>query len=105
MNAVLAVLGLGLGSWLLRTMFVLVVPAERLPQGLREGLTHLAPAALAALVAVEIAGAATGLDLVRIVVLLGSLALAGLAVRLTGSVGLAVTIGLGAALVIDFAPL
>jgi len=102
--AVLAVVGLGLGSWLLRALFIVMVPADLLPRALRDGLTHLAPAALAALVAVEVAGASRGLDLARTLVLLVSVAVAGLAVRLTGSVGLAVTIGLGAALVIDLVP-
>ena len=105
MTAVVAMVGLGLGSWVLRALFILMIPAERLPQALRDGLTHLAPAALAALVAVEVAGAAAGLDVAGTVLMLGSLAVAGFVVRLTGSVGLAVTIGLGAALVIDFVPL
>lgn len=103
MTALLAMLALAIGSWVMRALFIVLVPAERLPEAVRESLTHLAPAVLAALVAVEVAGATHGLDLVGVLVMLGAVALAGVAARLTGSLGLAVFIGLGAALVLDLA--
>jgi branched-subunit amino acid transport protein len=40
----------------LRTVLVTVVPAHRLPPALRRALAHLAPAALAALVATAVVG-------------------------------------------------
>ena len=51
----LAVLLLGaVGTYLLRVTFILVVPAHRLPQRLRNALQLVGPAALAALVATDI---------------------------------------------------
>ena len=99
--ALVAMAGLALASWLMRAMFIVLIPAERLPQGLRDGLTHLAPAVLAALVTVEVAGAVQGLDAARAALLVGSVVVAGIAVRLTGSLGLAVGIGAAAALLLD----
>ena len=103
MTPMLAMVGLAVGSWLLRALFIVLVPAERLPTGVSGALTHLAPAVLAALVAVEVVGAVQDLDLTATALVLGSLVLAGVAVRVTGSMGLAVTIGLGAALLVDLA--
>jgi branched-subunit amino acid transport protein len=40
----------------LRTVLIIVVPAHRLPAALRRALGHLAPAALAALVATAVVG-------------------------------------------------
>ena len=101
MTPLLAMACLAGASWVLRAMFIVMVPAERLPQALRDALTHLAPAVLAALVTVEVAGAADGLDPVRVTLLVGAVLLAAVAVRVTGSLGLAVAIGLGAALLLD----
>jgi branched-subunit amino acid transport protein len=92
---------LAAASWVLRSLFVVVVPAARLPRPLRDSLRHLAPAVLAALVTVEVAAAAQGLDAMRAAVLLGSVVLAGVAVRVTGNRGLAVFVGVGAALLLD----
>src|SRR5436190_9750864 len=92
---------LALASWARRAMFIVVLPAERLPQALRDALTHLAPAVLAALVAVEVAGAVHGLDAARAALLLALVLVAGIAVRLTGSMGLSVGIGAAAAVLLD----
>ena len=43
-------------TYLLRVVLITVVPAHRLPAPLRRGLAHLAPAALAALVATALVG-------------------------------------------------
>jgi branched-subunit amino acid transport protein len=87
--------------WVFRVLFIVVVPAERLPEGARRALEHLAPAVLAALVAVETESTMSGGDaLTGLFVLLSVLAIA-VAVRLTGSLPLAITLGLGAALLID----
>ena len=101
MTPLLAMACLAGASWMLRALFIIVVPAERLPQVVRDALTHLAPAVLAALVTVEVVGASAGLEPIRLVLLVGSVLLAAVAVRLTGSMGLAVAIGLGAALLLD----
>ena len=101
MIPLLAMVALALASWLMRALFIVLVPAQRLPQRLRDALTYLAPAVLAALVAVEVVGAARGLDGVQLALLLGSVVLAATAVRVTGSLALAVGIGLGAAVLLD----
>jgi branched-subunit amino acid transport protein len=101
MSALLAMLVLAVASWVLRALFIVLVPAERLPARLRESLTHLAPAVLAALVTVEVAGASHGLAAAEVVLMIGALALAAIAVRVTGSLGLAIAIGLGAAVLLD----
>ena len=44
---------LALACWVMRTVFVLAVPADRLPARLQHGLAQLAPAVLAALVVAE----------------------------------------------------
>ena len=49
-----AMLVLGAVCWLFRILFIVVIPAERLPEGVRDGLAHLAPSVMAALVAVEL---------------------------------------------------
>ncbi len=100
-TALVAMAGLAFASWLMRALFIVMIPAERLPQALRDALTHLAPAVLAALVTVEVAGAVNGLDTPRAALLIGSVLLAGIAVRLTGSLGLAVGIGAATALLLD----
>ena len=66
---------LGLVSWVLRIVFVLLVPAERLPAAVRRGLDYLAPAALAAIAAVQFVTVTTGGDHTQ---LWGSLAAIGL---------------------------
>jgi branched-subunit amino acid transport protein len=101
MTALLAMVCLGLASWVLRSLFIVLVPAERLPAAVRSALAHLPPAVLAALVSVEVAGALGGLDLVRAAFVLTALVVAGVVVRLTRSMGLGVAIGLVAALLLD----
>ena len=99
MTTVLAMLLLAAVCWFFRVLFIVVVPADRLPAGARTALGQLGPAVLTALVAVEAHAAARGADLTTACLVVGSLVLAGLAVRVTGSLLLA--IGVGAALVID----
>ncbi len=101
MTATLAMLGLGAACWVMRSLFILLVPAERLPAAVRDALQYLAPAVLAALVASELTDGAQGLALGGAVVLVGSMALAAVLVRLTGSLGLSVATGLGAAILLD----
>jgi branched-subunit amino acid transport protein len=100
-TAVVAMVLLAAACWLFRLLLIVLVPAERLPARVKDALTHLAPAVLAALVAVETDAAAAGSGATATVVVLGALLAAGLAVRLTGSLLLAIGIGCGAALVLD----
>lgn len=101
MTTVVAMVMLAAVCWVFRILLIVLVPAERLPAQVKDGLTHLAPAALAALVAVEADAAARGSSGTATAVVIGALLAAGLAVRLTGSLLLAIGIGAGAALVLD----
>jgi branched-subunit amino acid transport protein len=51
MTVLLALVAAGVVSWLLRVLFIAVVPAARLPEGFRRAVAHAGPAALAALIA------------------------------------------------------
>ena len=51
---------LAVGCWLLRIVFIALIPGERLPPRVSSLLGQLAPAVLAALVSVEITSAARG---------------------------------------------
>lgn len=55
MSTALILTAAGLVSWLLRVLFITLVPASRLPARVRETLRHGAPAALAALIATGLA--------------------------------------------------
>ncbi len=57
MNAYLLFAAIAAGTWLLRICFVALVPADRLPTWFRDSLDHLAPAVLAAVVALDVTGA------------------------------------------------
>lgn len=87
--------------WVFRVLFIVVVPAERLPERARRALEQLAPAVLAALVAVETDSTMRGGDVLTGLLVLVSVLAVAVAVRLTGSLLLAITLGLGAALLID----
>jgi branched-subunit amino acid transport protein len=101
MTAMVTMLLLAVACYVMRSLFVLLIPAERLPRRVQEGLAQLAPAVLAALVVAELAGAADGADPTTAAVLVGSMLVAALAVRLTRSLTLALVIGLTGALVVD----
>jgi branched-subunit amino acid transport protein len=101
MTTVVAMLLLGLACWVLRVLLIVMVPAERLPGRIREALGHLAPAVLAALVAVEADAAARGADPVVGILVVGSLLGVGVTVRLTGSLLLGIGVGIAGALLID----
>ena len=51
MSAALVLTAAGMVSWVLRVVFIVLVPAHRLPQSAHRALRHTGPAALAALVA------------------------------------------------------
>jgi branched-subunit amino acid transport protein len=100
-TVLVAMLLLGAVCWIFRIMLIALVPADRLPRTVRQALGQLAPAVLAALVAVDAGAATRGSDALTAVLVVGSLVMAGLAVRLTGSLLLGIGVGIGAALVID----
>ncbi|MET0998515.1 MAG: AzlD domain-containing protein [Marmoricola sp.] len=96
----LAMVALAGACWVVRVFAIVVLPAERLPRRVRDGLDLLAPAVLAALVAVETDSAMSGGGFVAVVVLV-AVAGMGLAARLTGSLVLPIGLGLGTALLLD----
>jgi branched-subunit amino acid transport protein len=60
MSPALVLTAAGLVSWVLRVLFIVLVPAHRLPQGAHRALRHTGPAALAALVATGLARSGSG---------------------------------------------
>jgi branched-subunit amino acid transport protein len=101
MTALLAMVLLGAGGWLLRVMFIVILPAERFHPKANEALGHLAPAVLGALVAVEASAAASGDDPAIAAVVVASVLAIGLTAWLTRSLMLAVLVGAASALLID----
>ena len=62
MTEVLVLAGLALACWVFRVTFVLVMPAEKLPPKVQQGLMYLAPAVLAGIIAVELTSMVTASD-------------------------------------------
>jgi len=56
MNDMIVLLVLAAATWLLRIGLLVLVPASRLPTGVRASLEHLAPAVLAAILVVDLSG-------------------------------------------------
>ena len=100
-----AVVALGLVCWVLRATFVLLVPADRLPAVVAEGLQHLAPAALASIIAVELISVLDASNPASTVQALGVVAAAGTVAMLTRSMTWTVLAGIVAVLVVDLTPL
>jgi branched-subunit amino acid transport protein len=100
-TAVAAMALLAVVCWVFRILFIAVIPAERLPHGARRSLEQLAPAVLAALVAVETESTIRGGDALTGLVVVVSVLTIAVAVRLTGSLLLAITLGVGSVLLLD----
>lgn len=100
-----AVLALGLACWVLRAAFVLLVPADRLPPVAAQALQHLAPAALASIVAVELTTAVDVSNPASTLQALGVIAVAATVATLTRSMTWTVLAGIVAVLVVDLTPL
>ena len=100
-----AVVALGLLCWVLRATFVLLVPADRLPAVVAQALHHLAPAALASIIAVELSGAVEVSDLASTMQSLGVMVVAATVAILTRSMTWTVLAGILAVLVVDLTPL
>jgi branched-subunit amino acid transport protein len=61
-TALVAVAGAAAATWLLRVLFITLVPAGRLPGPVRRTLPHVGPAVLAAVIAAALAGGQAGVD-------------------------------------------
>jgi branched-subunit amino acid transport protein len=101
MTPMLAMLVLAAVCWFMRILFVVVIPANRLPDPVRTALQYLAPSVLAALVAVELANATSDTDPVGAAVMVGAILAAAVIARRTGSMALAIAAGATGALVVD----
>ena len=100
-----AVLALGLACWVLRTMFVLLVPADRLPPTVGQALQYLAPAALASIIAVELIGSVDASDPTSTLKSLGVVLVAAAVAKLTRNLTWTVLAGVVAVLTVDLIPL
>ena len=101
MIVVCAMLVLAVVCWMMRVLFIAVVPASRLPGPVHAGLRYLAPAVLASLIVVELAGQTSPRDPKASLVVLASMLAAGLVVRRSGSMLLAIAVGAAGALAAD----
>jgi branched-subunit amino acid transport protein len=100
MSAAAVLLAAGALTWLLRIAMITLLPADRLPAAARGLLDHAAPAALAAMVGIGIAGGLALPELgARLPVLVGAAVTAVIAWRRAGLV-LPVVAGLTAALLV-----
>ena len=86
---------LAVGCWLLRVIFIVLIPGELLPPRVTSLLGQLAPAVLAALISVEITTAARG-DNAGITVI-GLACLTGIAIVARFRPSLTISAGLGLA--------
>jgi branched-subunit amino acid transport protein len=100
-----AVVTLGLACWVLRTMFVLIVPADRLPITVAQALQHLAPAALSSIIAVELITVVDPSDPTSTLESVGVVLAAGAVATLTRSMTWTVLSGVVAVLAVDLASL
>jgi branched-subunit amino acid transport protein len=89
-------------TWLLRISLLVLVPAARLPAGLRAALDHLAPAVLAAILVLDLADSvsATRSRIDGISTLAAAALIGGVAYRCR-SVAIPAVAALGAVMIID----
>jgi branched-subunit amino acid transport protein len=101
MTALMSMLALGVVCWVFRIAFVTLLPAERLPARFQASLEHLAPAVLAAIVAVEVVGLVRGAQPVDALALLAASVVIGVVAHRTRNLSIACALGLGVVLVLD----
>ena len=96
-----AMLALAVLCWGLRVTFVLLIPADRLPDAVARGLSHLAPAALASICAVELTGALDPGDLLSTIASVGIVGLAAAVALRSRNLTWTVLAGVAAVLLVD----
>jgi branched-subunit amino acid transport protein len=97
----LAMIVLGVICWTFRIAFVLLIPAERLPDVALRGLEFLAPAVLAAIAAVELTTVISGGDARGMWASLAAVGAVVVVARLTRNLTAVVGVGLLAIILID----
>jgi branched-subunit amino acid transport protein len=100
-NGLTAMLVLAVVCWLFRVVFIVLVPAHRLPEVVRRALAHLAPSVLAALVAVETQASARQGSAATGIYVVGAVLLMAIVVRRTHSLLWAIGVGAAAAVLLD----
>jgi branched-subunit amino acid transport protein len=105
MSDFLPILALGVACYALRLCFVLFVPASRLPGPIQRALGHVAPAMLAALVAVSIVKGASGVTLAATAGSVVALTAVAVIAWRTHSLTLTVGIAVLAVVLLDVLPL
>jgi branched-subunit amino acid transport protein len=101
MTALVSMVALGAVCWVFRIAFVTLLPAERLPAQVRSSLEHLAPAVLAALVAVELVGLTEGASAAHAATLLVGTAVLGVVGHRTRRLSLVSGLGLVLVVILD----
>jgi branched-subunit amino acid transport protein len=101
MIALLSMLALGIVSWMFRIAFVMLLPAERLPDRVRSSLEHLAPAVLASIVAVQVVALVRHSSPGSALPLLGAIAIIGVVAYRIRNLSIVCALGLGLVLVLD----
>jgi branched-subunit amino acid transport protein len=100
MIALLSMLALGAVSWVFRIAFITLLPADRLPARLQNQLEYLAPAVLAAIVAVELIALVRHAEPLDAVVLLGAGATIGVVAYHIRNISIACALGVAAVLIL-----
>lgn len=100
MIALLSMLVLGAVSWVFRIAFITLLPADRLPARLHNHLEYLAPAVLAAIVAVELIALVRHAEPLDAVVLLAAGATIAVVAHRTRNISIACALGVAAVLIL-----
>ena len=87
--------------WVFRITFVLLVPPDRLPAQVQQGLTYLAPAVLGGIAAVELMSVVTSTDPTGSALAVAAMALVAAIAYRFRNLSLTVLVGLTAVLAID----
>jgi branched-subunit amino acid transport protein len=101
MTALWSMLALGIVCWVFRIAFVMLLPAERLPDRIRSSLEHLAPAVLASIVAVHVVALVRHASPGSALTLLGAIAIIGVVAYRIRNLSIVCALGLGLVLVLD----
>lgn len=102
MTALLSMVALGAISWVLRIAFITLLPADRLPARLQNGLEYLAPAVLAAIVAVELVALVRDAEPLDAMALAAAGAAIGLVAYRTRNVSIACVLGAAVVVILDY---
>ena len=102
MTALLSMVALGAISWVLRIAFITLWPADRLPARLQNGLEYLAPAVLAAIVAVELVALVRDAEPLDAMALAAAAAAIGLVAYRTRNVSIACVLGAAVVVILDY---